>query len=129
YSSLREGEGNVNSDLHRWTAACGIAGPLALTVYFAAPASLGCPYAGAPATDLAAYASSHATLFYAGAWFQSVGTLLSVVFFVGLVALSGSTARLSGLMTVVAPPSLLAVVLIEAAFLVAVPAAAAAGDL
>lgn len=119
----------MRSDLRRWTGACGVAGPLALTVYFAAPAFLGWPYAGAPAADLAAYASAHDTLFYAGAWFQSVGTVLSVVFFVGLVALAASTTRISGLMTVVAATSLLAVVLVEAAFLVAVPAAAAAGDL
>ena len=107
----------------------GIAGPIVLTVYFGAPAFLGWPYAGGRATDLAAYASSHETLFYAGAWFQAVGTLLSVVFFTGLVALSGSTTQVTRLMTIVASTSLLAVVLIEAAFLAAVRAAVVAGDL
>ncbi|HYK98865.1 MAG TPA: hypothetical protein VEU77_10795 [Candidatus Acidoferrales bacterium] len=113
----------------RWIGLSGIGGSIALTVYFAAPAFLGWPYAGAPATDLAAYASSRATLFYAGAWFQTTGTLLSVVFFIGLVALSGSSAKLSGLLTTVAATSLLALVLVEAALLVAVPMAATTGDL
>ena len=119
----------MHDGVRRWIGLSGIAGPIALTVYFGAPAFLGWPYAGGRATDLAAYASSHETLFYAGAWFQAVGTLLSVVFFAGLVALSGSTTQVTRLMTIVASPSLLAVVLIEAAFLVAVPAAAVAGDL
>ena len=109
-------------------AACGLAGPLALTVYFGAPALMAWPFSGTSANQLRAYVLGHQTLFYAGAWFQVTGTLLSVVFFLAIVQLSGSTARLSGLLVIVASTALLSLVLVEAALLVAVPSAAAAGD-
>lgn len=51
-------------------ALCGIAGPIALAVYFAAPAFTSWPYAGAPAAQLTSRASSYQTLFFAVAWFQ-----------------------------------------------------------
>jgi hypothetical protein len=109
-------------------AFCGIAGPLALTLYFAAPALTGWPYGGAPADQLLAYGKSHQTLFYAGAWLQATGTLLSIIFFLALVQLAGAMSRLSGLVVVVSSAALLSLVLVEAAFLVAVPQAAGAGD-
>jgi hypothetical protein len=112
----------------RWAAAAGIAGPILLVVYFSAPAVLGWPYAGGSAEELAAFARSHETLFYAGAWLQATGTLLSVVFFLALVLLARATACLSGLVVIIGSASLLAVVLVEAAFLVAVPGAAANND-
>ncbi len=108
---------------------CGVVGPLALAVYFGAPALTGWPYAGAAPADLAQYALAHQMLFFAGAWFQVTGTLLSVVFFLAIVQLAGATARLAGLLVVVAATALLSLVLVEAALLVAVPIAAATGDL
>ena len=100
-----------------------------LVAYFAAPALLGWPFAGDTAAHLAAYSVSHQGLFYAGAWLQSTGTLLSVVFFLGLVSLAGALNRLAGAVLLLAAAALLAVVLIESAFLVAVPMAASSGDL
>ena len=114
--------------IRRIAATCGIAGPLALTVYFAVPAFLGWPYAGVPAIQLKTYAVDHQTLFYAGAWFQVTGTLLCVVFFLAILHLAGATARLSGVLVIVASTALLGLVLVEAALLVAVPSAAATGD-
>lgn len=113
----------------RVIAGSGIAGSLALTIYFAAPAILGWPYGGAGAPEIATYASSHATLFYAGAWFQATGTLLSIAFFIGIAVLAGRSVSPPGIALIVGATSLLVVVLVEAAFLVAVPAAADAGDL
>jgi hypothetical protein len=110
-------------------AACGLAGTLCLTVYFAAPAFTSWPYAGAAPDRLAAYALAHQSLFYAGAWFQATGTLLCVVFFLAIVQLSGAGGRVAGLVVVVASASLLAIVLVEGVFLVAVPQAASSGDL
>jgi hypothetical protein len=107
---------------------CGIAGPIALTVYFAAPALTNWPYAGASATQLTTYASHHQTLFFAGAWFQATGTLLSVVFFLAIVQMAGAATRLPGLVVIVASASLLGLVLVEAALLMEVPLAAANGD-
>jgi hypothetical protein len=113
----------------RITAAlCGIAGPIALAVYFAAPAFTNWPYAGASAGSLTTYANSHQPLFFAGAWFQVSGTLLSLVFFLGVVELAGAAARLPGLVVIVASAALLGLVLVEAALLMEVPLAAANGD-
>lgn len=113
----------------RMTAAvCGLVGPIGLTVYFAAPAFSNWPYAGASASQLTSYALAHKSLFFAGAWFEVTGTLLCVIFFLATVQLAGAGNRLSGLLVIVASTSLLGLVLVEAALLVAVPMAAASGD-
>ncbi len=109
-------------------AACGIAGPIALTLYFGAPAVTAFPAATVSNADLAAYATGHASIFYLGAWLQATGALLSVVFFLALVQLAGAVRRLSGLVTIVASALLLSVILVEGAFLMAVPGAAASGN-
>jgi len=109
-------------------AVAGILGAIALAVYFAAPAFLAWPYAGASSAAILSYANAHSTLFFAGAWFQVTGTLLCVVLFLALVRLSGAATSLAGMVTALACAVLLATVVIEAAFLVAVPVAAAAGD-
>src|SRR5690348_7260477 len=110
-------------------AASGLLGAALLVAYFAPPALLGWPFAGDTPEHLAAYADSHQSLFYAGAWLQSTGTLLCVVFFLSLVSMAGALNRLPGAVVVLAATTLLAVALIESAFLVAVPMAASSGDL
>ena len=112
-----------------WAAACGIAGFVALAIYFAAPAFTGWPYAGAAPADLARYANGHTALFYAGAWLQVTGALLSVLFFLAVVRMADAQSSFAGIATVVGGALLLATVVVEAAFLVTVPIAAAAGDL
>lgn len=109
-------------------AVCGLLGPVLLVVYFAAPAVTAWPYAGASPHRLLTYAISHAGLFYAGAWFQATGTFLSVVFFLALLQAGGAQSTFWGHLLLVTATSLLAVVLVEAAFLMAVPEAAQAGD-
>lgn len=106
----------------------GIAGPVLLVIYFAAPAVTGWPYAGASPDKLLRYANSHSLLFYAGGWLQATGALLSIVFFLALLKLSETAARMSGIATIVGCALLLSVVVIEAALLEAVPIAASAGD-
>ena len=109
-------------------ALSGIVGPIALAVYFAAPALTSWPYAGASAAFLTSYANSHQILFFAGAWFQVTGTLLSLIFFLAIVQLAGAASRLPGLVVIVASSALLGLVLVEAALLMEVPLAAANGD-
>lgn len=109
-------------------AACGILGPVFLVIYFAAPAAASWPYAGASPERLIAYAAANAWLFYAGAWFQATGTLLSVIFFLALADAARALPTFWGSVLLITAGSLLAVVLVEAAFLVAVPIAAEAGD-
>jgi hypothetical protein len=114
--------------LRKLGALAGIAGPILLVIYFVTPALTGWPYAGASAQHLTAYANSHALLFYAGGWLQATGALLSILFFLTLLKLSDTPMTFAGLVTVVGCAILLAVVLIEAALLEAVPMAAHAGD-
>lgn len=99
-----------------------------LVVYFTIPALTGWPYAGASPEALIAYAKAHELLFYAGGWLQATGALLSIVFFLALLQLAGCWGRLAGSLTLVGGALLLAVVVLEAVFLEAVPAAAEAGD-
>ena len=109
-------------------ALAGIVGPILLIIYFAVPAISGWPYAGASPHQLTNYANTHALLFYAGGWLQATGAVLSILFFLALLRLSGTTASFAGSTTLVGCSILLAVVLIEAALLEAVPIAAQAGD-
>ena len=109
-------------------AAAGIAGAVLLAMYFLAPAFLAWPYTGASPEAIVAYAGDHAALFFGGAWLQATGTLLSIVLFLALVHLAEAGGSLDGMVAVLGSAVLLATVVIEAAFLVAVPIAAAAGD-
>lgn len=112
----------------RLAAVSGVAGTLALVAYFAAPAFLSWPFAGASPAKLTTYALDHQSLFYAGAWLQSTGTLLSVIFFLALVRTTRAGGSLAATIVIVTAASLLSIVLVESAFLVAVPMAATAGD-
>ena len=114
--------------IRRWGAAAGIAGPVLLLAYFGTPLLISWPSAKATPDQLIAFATRHATLFYVGGWLQVTGALLSVLFFLVLLQLSGRRARLAGAVTLTGAALLLAVVTIEAAMLEAVPMAASAGD-
>ncbi len=109
-------------------ALAGVTGPVLLAGYFGAPALVDWPYAGASPEKLIAYATAHRLLFYAGGWLQLTGALLSIVFFLVLLQLSGARHTLAGSATLTGCALLLSVVAIEAALLEAVPVAAANGD-
>jgi hypothetical protein len=118
----------TDATVRRGGAIAGLVGPALLVAYFATPAFVGWPFAGAPAGLLVAYANSHALIFYLGGWLQVTGAAASVVFFLSLVHRSGRRASMGALLAIVGAAVLLAVVCIEAALLEAVPMAAAAGD-
>jgi hypothetical protein len=109
-------------------AVAGITGPVLLAVYFTAPALVHWPYAGASPAKLIAYATAHRLLFYGGGWLQATGALVSIVFFLVLLQLSGARGTLAGAAALTGCALLLSVVAIEAALLEAVPIAAANGD-
>ena len=113
----------------RWIAFCGLLGPIILLAYFVIPFFVGWPFGGATPDVLRDYATTNATFFYAGAWLQAIGTVLCVVFFLGLVSLTASVMRPAGLAVIVASTTLLCLVLVEGVFMVTVPQAASAGDL
>jgi hypothetical protein len=116
------------SSVARLASFAGVAGSALLMSYFVAPMFLGWPYAGAPADAIAAYARAHQTLFFGGAWLQVTGTFLSVGFFVAICHLGDGARGAGSLAVIVASTVLVAVVVIEAAFLIAVPIAASAND-
>jgi hypothetical protein len=74
------------------------------------------------------FATGHAWLFYAAGWLQATGSLLSVLFFLVLLQLSGARGRLAGALTLTGTALLLAVVTVEAVLTEAVPMAAATND-
>ncbi|MBJ7602047.1 MAG: hypothetical protein JF888_02445 [Candidatus Dormibacteraeota bacterium] len=78
------------SRLRRTGGLAGILGPVSLTIYFVAPALTGWPFSGASDAQLVVYANRHQQLFYAGAWFQATGALLSIVFFLAILQLAGA---------------------------------------
>lgn len=117
----------MKPEIRRFAAVCGILGPLMLASYFTAPAILDWPYAGDSPTRLTAYALDHQTLFFAGAWLQITGTLLSVICLLAIVRLA-TNPGLAGTLVQVMSAVLVAVVLVEGALMVTVPGAAATGD-
>jgi hypothetical protein len=118
----------VDATDRRVAAVGGVIGALLLGVYFAAPAALGWPYDGASGSAISTYATTHQALFFGSAWLQVTGTLLCAVLFLAIVYAAGAAAGLVRLVTIASTAVLLATVVVEAAFLVAVPIAAAAGD-
>src|SRR5260370_38324899 len=85
----------TGTTLRRLVAASGLLGPIALAVYFAAPWLVNWPMGNVTNEQLATFASHNRGMFFLGAWFQGVGSLLSVVFFVGIVHLAGSPTPLA----------------------------------
>ena len=113
---------------NRLAAVFGLLGALLLLAYFVAPFLLAWPLAGGTPAQLTAYALSHETAFYAGAWLQTTGTLLCVVFFAALVRRACLESSLAGMLVLIGSACLLATVVIESALMVAVPIAASNGD-
>lgn len=111
----------------RLVALSGILGPIALTVYFGAPWLVHWPMGNVTSEQLASFASDNRSIFFLGAWFQGIGSLLSVLFFIGIVVLARATDHLAGLVAVAASAVLLGLSLVEGAFLMTVPLAVASG--
>jgi hypothetical protein len=109
-------------------ALAGIAGPVLLAAYFFTPVFITWPSPTESAAKIAAFAAAHQTLFFVGGWWQVTGALLSVVFLLMLLQVSGARRTLAGSVTLIGCAVLLSVVVVEAALLEAVAVAAAHGD-
>lgn len=72
-------------------------------------------------------ATQYHRLWYMAAWLQATGSLLSVLFFVGLVRLAKAATRLSGIATTMGSSVLLGIVLMEGVFTMDLSQAAANG--
>ena len=95
-------------------ALCGILGTILLGIYFST-GSAGLSD-NATTAQVVQAASQYYNIWFLATWIQATGSLLSVVFFLGLVYLCGSLARLEGVLTILGAAVLLAVVLIEGVF-------------
>jgi hypothetical protein len=107
----------------------GILGIVLLGVYFGAGAAVGLASLppGASTEQVLHVATQYHDVWLFGAWLQAIGSLLSVIFFLGLVQLSGAATRLSGMLTLLGSAVLLGVVLIEGVFTIDLAQAAADG--
>ena len=110
-------------------ALSGIFGIVFLGIYFGVGSVIGLASLppGASTGQVLHVATQYHDVWLFGAWVQAIGSLLSVIFFLGLVQLSGAATRLSGMLTLLGSAVLLGVVLIEGVFTMDLAQAAADG--
>lgn len=100
-------------------SASGILGCTALVVYFSAPFLL-FPFSTRNASPDAIIANiaQYQSYYLLAAWLQGTGTLLIVVFVLGLVYLADAWNRFSGWLTMLASAAILTLSLMEGAFFI-----------
>lgn len=108
-------------------ALSGILGTVLLGVYFGVGFSMPQLPPDATIAQVVSVATRYHNLWFLGAWVQATGSLLSVIFYLGLVQRAGGAARLAGMLTLLGSAVLLAVVLIEGVFTIDLAQAAANG--
>jgi hypothetical protein len=112
----------------RLTAITGIIGQCFLIIYFSGilvPKELIIGKTSMMAlTDLV---TKHQSAILLDAWLMGIGSFLSVIFYVGLVHISGAITRFSGLLTIIASAIVLAVAFVDVTFMVAAANAAMLG--
>src|SRR5277367_4739181 len=100
-------------------AVAGIAGQCFLSVYFSGvlvPKELITVLNSAK--QLSDLITRHQSAILLDAWLMGIGSFLSVIFYIGLVYISGAIIRFSGLLTIIASSAVLAVALMDVTFLV-----------
>jgi hypothetical protein len=109
-------------------AVAGIIGQCFLSIYFSGilvPEGLNMERESvAQLNDLV---TKHQSAILLDAWLMATGSILSVIFYVGLVYASGAIMRFSGLVTIIASAIVLAVALVDVTFMVAAINAAILG--
>jgi hypothetical protein len=113
---------NPQDRYQRWLAACGVAGPLMLGLYFGVPALVprlgSLVYSGGtPATGkIVTVGADHHLLLTFGGWLQGTGALLCVVFLLGLAQWAGAGSSLPSRILLLGCAVLVGVVLAEMVF-------------
>jgi hypothetical protein len=98
-------------------ASSGIIGVVALTAHFLVPPSA--PPDTPTLAQLTAYGAGNHDAILVSAWLQTTGALLIAVFAIGIVHLAGAQARLSGWLTLFAATVVVALSLMDSAFIIA----------
>jgi hypothetical protein len=79
------------------------------------------------ARQLSDLVTKHRSAIFLDAWLMGIGSFLSVIFYLGLVYISGAITRFSGLLTIIASAAVLAVALVDVTFMVEAANAAILG--
>src|SRR5580704_7240648 len=109
-------------------AIAGIIGQCCLSIYFSGilvPKELITVLSSG--TQLNELITKHQSAIFLDAWLMGIGSLLSVIFYVGLVHISGAILRFSGLLTIIASAVVFAIALLDVTFMVAAANAAILG--
>ena len=104
---------------------CGIIGPLILVASFVINPA---PPPGSTIPDLRSFAVQHHTGIVLGGWLQGIGSLLIVVFAIGLVHLADAVNRLAGSVTLLSAAIIAMVSLVEVTFYLGAVQATEIGD-
>jgi hypothetical protein len=75
------------------------------------------------------WGAAHKTLILAGAWLQAAGSLLEVIFILGIIVIAGATQRLSGWITAFAATVIMTVSMVEVSFYLSAVQGGVSGDL
>jgi Domain of unknown function (DUF4386) len=109
-------------------AISGLIGQCFLSIYFSGilvPGDLITVLASA--RQLSDLVTKHRSAIFLDAWLIGIGSFLSVIFYIGLVHISGAITRFSGLLTIIASAAVLAVALVDVTFMVEAANAAILG--
>jgi len=102
------------------TAACGILGTIALTVYFSAPFWLmPLPQPTATTEEIIAFGTKYHTIILWDTWLQQIGSTLSVIFALALVHLASVSQTFAGRLVLLASAVILVLSLSEGTFVLA----------
>jgi hypothetical protein len=89
-----------NKPLIILTAVCGLLGTIALTLYFSAPFNfMPLPPPNATVEQVMLFGKTYHTTILLDTWLQQFGTILSVIFAIGLVHVAGTGSTLAGKLT------------------------------
>ena len=120
--------GNSDKRLHYFLSSCGVLGCIALLVYFSAPYIIfPFPSANASSLQIVASAKTYAVDYLLAAWLQGSGTLLILVFVLGLVHSAKAWNSFAGWMTMLAAAAVLVLSLNEGSYFVDVAQAVTNG--
>ena len=99
------------------TSLCGLAGTIALTLYFTAPFTwMPLPPETATATEILEFGKHYHVAILVDTWLQQFGTILSVVFALALVHLGQRSTTLAGRLTLLACTVIVSLSLAEGTF-------------
>src|SRR5215813_10821372 len=116
---------NLNRRSQLLVSLAGLVGPVVLVSSFLINPA---PPAAATVVQLREFALQHHNGIVLGGWLQGMGSLLIVIFSLGLVHLANATQRLAGWITLLAGAVIMAVSLAEVAFYLAAVQATETGD-